>query len=37
MAVTIERIVCTAPYEADDQQPEETMMSLSKGPEGSHE
>jgi hypothetical protein len=37
MAVTIERIACTALYEADDQQPEETMMSLSKGPEGFHE
>ncbi len=37
MAVTIEKIVCTALYETDDQQPEETMVSLSKGPEGFHE
>jgi hypothetical protein len=38
MAVTIEKIiVCTALYKADDQQPEETMVSLSKGPEGFHE
>ena len=37
MAVTIEKIVCTALYKAYDQQPEETMVSLSKGPERFHE
>jgi hypothetical protein len=37
MAVTIEKIVCTALCEADNQQPEETMVSLSKGSEGFHE
>jgi hypothetical protein len=37
MAVTIEKIVCTALYEAYDQQPEETMVSLSKRPERFHE
>jgi hypothetical protein len=38
MAVTIEKIiVCTALYKADNQQPEETMVSLSKGSEGFHE
>lgn len=37
MAVTIEKVVCTVLYEADDQQPEETIRSLSKGPEGFHE
>jgi hypothetical protein len=37
MAVTIEKVVCTALHEANDQQVEETMMTLSKGPEGFHE
>jgi hypothetical protein len=37
MAVTIEKIVCTALREADNQQPEETTVSLSKGSEGFHE
>ena len=37
MAVTIEKIVCTTLYKAYDQQPEETMVSLSKGPERFHE
>jgi hypothetical protein len=37
MAVTIEKIVCTALHEADDQQVEETMMTHSKGPEGFYE
>jgi len=37
MAVTIEKIVCTTLHEADDQQVEETMETLSKGPEGFYE
>ena len=37
MTVTIEKVVCTALHEANDQQVEETMMTLSKGPEGFYE
>jgi hypothetical protein len=37
MAVTIEKIVCTALREADNQQPEETTVSLSNGSEGFNE
>jgi len=37
MTVTIERIVCTALHEVDDQYVEETMVTLSKEPEGFYE
>lgn len=37
MAVMIEKIVCTALHEANDQYVEETMVTLSKEPEGFYE